>query len=174
MSRWRLFSRHSLSPCNNTTGRSFLRNCESFAVPWIRSPDHTVGLCAAGCCHNRGSRDKERRFLRGSQRYRSRRTKRRRTHRSRSSEANVAVIHLSRWRLDGFLSHGNAIAAPSSKHFPLLDIYLSDTRHNSLKVRGGKSRDSDTEQAMELTLSASRARSFIRWRLLSVVPFRLV
>ena len=60
--------------------------------------------------------------------------------------------------------------SPSSKHFPLLYIYLSDTRHNSLKVsRGGHSRDCDTEQAM-----APRARSFIRWRLLSVVPFRLV
>ena len=69
------------------------------------------------------------------------------------TEANVAVIHLfgsGDWT--GFCRSETPSPPPPSKHFPLLYIYLSDTRHNSLKVRG------DSRESRIVTRSRPRNR----------------
>ena len=82
-----------LSPPHNNTGRSIphpqpLFRCTNMNSQRSRSPDHhsVVEPRAAGCCHNKGKKQRAEIFQRKS-------TKQIAT--AADSEANVAVIHLS-------------------------------------------------------------------------------
>ena len=133
MSRWRLFSRHSLlSMQQHHRAIVSPRKCE-YLKEISRSSDHSVGLKRGGML----SQQRE-------QRQRAEISQRKSTLQigrrigvevvKRTSQRSISPV--GDWT--GFCRTEPPSPSPSpSKHFPLLYIYLSDTRHNSLKVRGG-------------------------------------